>query len=237
MLVAFSSSVVYGQSDVDISDVEPSDIQIWVENDIDNKKPEIRAWLNSNRSEQYTELRTEAENYIDKKEEQREDLSGTKQISQGLRVTGYEFDAKNESIKINLQADSPRGVSITDLGGAFEGGRYDYEVITVTGNKTIKVSATRLNVENEEIQAVSITDGKEEVGNTIRSAELTSGRFIDKYFIWMLALAPLMGVIVVAVRSRRYIDNIKDRYKGEFVSYDTDDYLDVPDNNINNKGD
>ncbi|MXR50203.1 hypothetical protein GRX03_01075 [Halovenus sp. WSH3] len=154
-----------------------------VTNDFTSQVDEVRAWLESNRSENFPDLRSDAQQFVDEIEQQNqnatEGLNGSKRISESVRVVGYEFDRENETVEFALEVDERTTVTLQDVGNLIQSdSSYTYrsEVLR-KGTHRFSINATEADYNGNYTQKIAITDATNQRGNTISRKVKSTGYF------------------------------------------------------------
>ncbi|RKS83479.1 hypothetical protein BDK61_2864 [Haloarcula quadrata] len=219
VLVVPVSPVVAQQAQEDV----PSEQEILsiVNNGFESQMDDVRAWLESDRSNDYPELRSQAQGFINDVEESnqeaQEDLSGTKRISDNVQVVGYQFDELNETVEIAVEADERTTIVLQDLGGTVGGSGFSYRTETVVGVERFTLEAQEEQIGNRYSQAISIADADAQQGNTIFRDSPDSGGLFRELEWWMIPLAAISGAGSIVIMIIRHIRNKEQLGVNEFI--------------------
>lgn len=184
--------------------------------DDESRKDVVKDWVNSNNSDQYKDLKKDANNWLNevaaKKENINKNYDGVKIVSDGLKVH-YKFNASKETVNLYFKADSDRSVSIADIGSALEGNRGKYINEYINGNKKITMEAKETRESYG--QAISIADSKGERFVIIKANSDTD--LFDKIKWWYVVLGAIVGSLTLAILTVRYIRKKEEKGKGEII--------------------
>jgi hypothetical protein len=219
---AFADKHTNNKTEINVDAVQ---VQTWINGDIESREEEIRAWVNSREAQDATELREEAVNFLNdienKREEAKSELSGDEvEISENLKIVGYDFDKENGTTTIVLESEETVPVSIKDIGNSFGSGgevnKYSVEQRTITGVEKIEVNSKTVKTQNYEGFMVDVFDGSTGKGVTIKDREETSG-FFQNPDGYMVAVSGFAGALTLAGLSIWRIRNKENEGKDEFI--------------------
>lgn len=220
VLVVTLSAPVVGQ----VGDIPTEqDVSVLLELDSKNEQQveEIKTWLESDRSDNYPDLKQRAEAYIDGIEQDREEategLSGSQRISEDVRVIGYDFDGNNESVVFTLELDETTNLVIQDMGAMAESGRFEWRSEEFdAGVHRIEMKAVETNIGGTYTQRIAIADLDAQIGNTIDTVT-GGGSLFDSVEPWMIPLAGLSGALTVVVLIIRKVRKMDSEGVNEFI--------------------
>lgn len=199
------------------------EVQSWLTGDLEQQEDEIRAWVESDNSSEYPELRENALQFLEEIENQREeaksDLSGEQiNVSENMNILGYEFDTENETATIVIETESTTPVSVRDYGATFSGSsnRYEVETRTIGGVERVEIRSVPLQANGFEGHAVDIFDGQSNKGYILKDKSETSG-FFDEPDAYMIGLSAVTGAFTVAILSVLRIRNKENKGIGELI--------------------
>ena len=220
LLYSFAVIPVSAQS----SETNVSDINKWISLDGGEQyAEEVEEWVNSNSSNEYPNLKEEAEVWLSDKESSGDyvdtdnmELSGSsKQISQDVTVTGYEFDYQNETVTFTLRVDSVSSVVFQDVGATVSGGGFDYRSERLrAGEYAYEIDAQLFRSEYQQLQRIAIIDASNQQVNTLSYVHSTV--FLESAEVWMVPFSILVGAFSLIGLSIVYVNNKKEDGVGEF---------------------
>lgn len=218
LLLSVGVSPVIAQSNVPSEE----DVLSIVNNGFDGQVDTVKSWLNSDRSNQYPELQSQAQDFVNQVEQSNQeaqaDLSGTKRISDNVQVVGYKFDELNETVDIAVEADDRTTVVLQDIGGTVTEGSFSYR------SEVVKNGVSRFTLEAQEsdiggrfTQAIAVSDADAQQGNTIFRDSPDSGGLFNEIEWWMIPLASVSGAGAIVVMIIRHIRDKERLGVNEFI--------------------
>lgn len=184
---------------------------------------QVRAWYDANKAD--VELTDRNRNRIseylrrasnnDRSVDTDVSLSGSKRISDDVRVTGYNFSQTESTVRMTIQSDYNQYITITDVGAQSNYQRFTFQSIQLDKGEQV-VTADAQYIQSDGIQAVAISDNDEGVGNVVTSGEPSKGYF-ETLKWWYVPTAVLVAVVYLAYKTKSKIVQIKNRHKGDIV--------------------
>lgn len=184
-----------------------------ITSDLQSQQDVVQDWLNSSEADEYPDLKTQAENWLGEKEQEREEIqsnmSGYKSISDNIKVIGYDFDRTNETAEIAIEADERTNIVLQDMGATVAGNGFSYRTETVSsGVSTFRLEAVEANVNNVYTQQIAVIDSDAKAGNTVSRTQNAS--LWNEIEWWMIPLGALTGGvtgIVIMIKQKSNLDN------------------------------
>lgn len=218
LLNSFVVSPVIAQSEN-----SPQEILEIVSSDFRSQEDVVRSWVNSNVSDEYPDLKNQAQNWLDegqqKEQNIKEKYNTSEQIiiSDNLEIIGYNFDSTNETVTIALQADNSMTITVQDVGSQFSGNRFTWENRDIDAGYTeLTLEASESNFNGVTFQAVSISDTDAQTGVTVERGNNPLNLW-NEVKAWYIPLSGLAGSVTLAILTIWYIRNKEEEGKNEFI--------------------
>lgn len=220
-ILFFSSILAVGTVSADTPESEVIFQIVQIDDSTVEQREAVREWLNSNKTDEFPSLAEDAREWLNSYEDQQEEanrnLSGTKTISDNVRVTGYKFSRSNESVTFAIEVDEPTNIVIQDIGEITGGGSYEYTSQEYpAGYHRIEMTAESARIGGSYMQRIAIADTDLKQGNTISNQ---GGLFniFNQIESWMIPLAGLSGSVTVLIIIIRKVRSIDKKGINEFI--------------------
>lgn len=176
----------------------------------------VEDWLDSDQAEEYSEVAEEAEDWLSEVEEERsearDELTGFKEVSEDVRIVGYEFHPEEEYADIIIESDTRTSITLQDVGGTFASeDQFEFRVEPISaGNTHLQVEASEERINNDVTQMVAIAHGEQGTGTTIEirteDDSVLNQEILIRYSLIGLGGFTFISTVEILRRFRNYRD-------------------------------